>query len=88
MRDFTAAIAEFQNVVKKYPESSKVPSSLLKQGLSFFEMQSFEEAKAFLSKLAARFPQSGEAIRAQDKIRVIDRLFEIKAREALEKKAM
>ncbi|MDO8518660.1 MAG: tol-pal system protein YbgF, partial [Deltaproteobacteria bacterium] len=68
MRDFTAAVAEFQSVIKKYPQSSKVPPSLLKQGLSFFEMQSFEEAKAFLTKVATRFPQSREAIRAQDKI--------------------
>lgn len=85
MRDFPAAVAAFQEVIKKDPNSHKVPSSLLRQGFSFFEMQSLEESKAFLKKLTTRFPQSFEATLAQEKLKKINEIEELKKKEALER---
>lgn len=86
MRDFPAAITEFQKVVKSFPKSEKTAASLLKQGFSFFEMQALDESKAFLTKLIAQFPGTNEAVRASDRIREIERIIELKAKQAVEKR--
>jgi len=86
MRDFPKAVTEYQKTIKKYPKSKKVPISMLKQGLSFYQMQSFDEAKAFFSKLLSKYPRSNEATRARENIKKIDRLLELREKEALEKR--
>lgn len=87
LRDFPAAVSEFQKVIQKYPKGSKVAIALLRQGYAFFEMQSFEESKAFLEKVVLKYPGSTEAIRASQKIDQIKELLELKQKEALERKA-
>lgn len=86
MRDFPAAVTEFQKVVQKYPTGSKAASAMLKQGFSFYEMQSFEDSQAFLNKVAAKYPNTTEAARARDRLKTIDELLQTKAREMMEQK--
>lgn len=88
MRDYPVAVTEFQKVIKKYPKSRKVPPSLLKQGYSFFEMQAFQDSKAFLSKLITKYPRTNEAIMARGKIKRINELLALKAKEAVERKTI
>ncbi|MBI2340250.1 MAG: tol-pal system protein YbgF [Deltaproteobacteria bacterium] len=87
MRDYPAAIAEFQKAIKKNPAGDKAAASLLKQGFAFSEMQSFEDARVFLSKVVSKYPQSYEAVMARDKIRRIDDLLAKKQQEAYEMKS-
>lgn len=87
MSDYPAAIAEFQKVVNKFPNSTKVAPSLLRQGLSFFQLQSFDEAKAFLSKLSALYPKTEQAVLARAKITEINDLLEKRAKEEAVRKS-
>lgn len=82
-QDYPAAISEYQKVIKKHPKHGKVPAALLKQGISFFKMQSFTEAKDFFAKLVAQYPGTNESIRAGGQIREIERLLDLKEKEAL-----
>lgn len=82
-QDYPAAISEYQRVIKKHPKHGKVPAALLKQGISFFKMQSFTEAKDFFAKLVTQYPGTNESIRASGQIREIERLLELKEKEAL-----
>lgn len=88
MKDYPAAVTEYQNVIQKFPKGSKAALALLKQGFAFFEIQSFEDSKAFLTKLITKYPASGEAVRAREKINEINRLLELRAKEAVEKKSV
>ncbi len=88
MKDYPTAVNEFQKVIQKFPTGEKAAASLLKQGYAFFEMQSFDDSKAFLSKIVTKYPTSLEAVAARDKIRKIDELLAIKAREAEEQKSV
>jgi tol-pal system protein YbgF len=87
MRDFAKSISEFQKVVGGNAKSEKIAPAMLKQGLAFFEMQSLEDAKTFLDKVVVRFPASGEAARAREKMAEIDRILQAKAVQAVERKS-
>lgn len=86
-RDYPAAVSEYQKVVKKYPKHGKTPPALLKQGMSFFKMQSFTEAKDFLAKLVAQYPGTNESVRAGGQIREINHLLELKEKESLQRQS-
>jgi len=68
MRDYQKAIKEFQVLVEKYPRSDKIKSAILKQGLSFAELQMPDEAKIFLEKTVKDYPGTDEAARAKEKL--------------------
>lgn len=67
-RDVTAALKEFQGVLKDYPKSSKVPGALLKIGYIQDDAKDPRAARATLQELIRRFPQSGEARLAQSRL--------------------
>lgn len=58
LRDFSAAAEAFQALVKQYPESAKVPNAMLKQGLSYYELKQWDQAKTTLKEVVARYPNS------------------------------
>lgn len=86
LRDYPAAVAEYQQVVKKYPNGSKAAQAMLKQGLAFYELQSFDAAKAFLEKVSLKYSGTNEATLARDTIRKINVLLDQREREKVEKK--
>ena len=67
-RNVTAALKEFQTVLKDYPKSSKVPGALLKIGYIQDDAKDPRAARATLQELIRRFPQSGEARLAQGRL--------------------
>ena len=67
-RNVTAALKEFQTVLKDYPKSSKVPGALLKIGYIQDDAKDPRAARATLQELIRRFPQSGEARLAQSRL--------------------
>jgi tol-pal system protein YbgF len=54
-RAFPEALAAFQKAVDKYPQSRKLPDSLLKIGYCDYELKQWESAKEILSQVATQY---------------------------------
>jgi tol-pal system protein YbgF len=72
-KDFEGAILAYETVLKKYPNSDKVPSALLKQGRSFIEIGDRKTGKTILDQLMERYPKSKEAELAKKEIENLDK---------------
>jgi tol-pal system protein YbgF len=66
---YEKAILEYQKVIEKYPDGNKVPASLLKQGLAFFNLGDKSNSRLILEELIKKYPQSNEAKIAKDKVK-------------------
>lgn len=86
--DYPMAIKEYQKLLAKSPKSSKAPTALYRQGLAFFHLQSFDDAKAFFTKLIRSYPQTLEAGQASSQIERIDRIQELKKQQELEQESV
>jgi tol-pal system protein YbgF len=58
---YEEAILAFNQVVKHYPKSGKVPAALLKQGLAFRALGDKRTAKIVLNRLIKSYPKSSQA---------------------------
>lgn len=58
---YEKAILEYEEVKKKFPKGNKIPSALLKQGMSFQQLNEKANARLILEELINRFPNSNEA---------------------------
>jgi tol-pal system protein YbgF len=65
---FEKAILEYQKVIETYPNGNKVPAALLKQGLSFLELNDKTNASLILKELTKKYPKVPEAKLAQKKL--------------------
>ncbi|MBW2368294.1 MAG: tol-pal system protein YbgF [Deltaproteobacteria bacterium] len=65
---YEKAIMEYQKVIENYPDGNKVPSSLLKQGLAFFNLDEKANARLILQEMIKKYPASPEAKIAKDKL--------------------
>jgi len=66
--DFAGAIPEFQKVVQNYPKADKVPSALLKIGLSYSRLKNPTEANKAYRTLIQKYPRSPEAAAAKERL--------------------
>ncbi len=66
---YEKAILEYQKVIEKYPKGNKVPASLLKQGLAFYNIGDKANARLILNELIAKYPHSREAKIAKKKLK-------------------
>ncbi len=66
---YEKAILEYQKVIENYPKGNKIPSALLKQGLSFQMLGDKENAKLILNELIRKHPESSEAAIAKTKLK-------------------
>lgn len=66
---YEKAILEYQKVIENYPKGNKIPSALLKQGLSFQMLGDKENAKLILNELIRKHPKSSEAAIAKAKLK-------------------
>lgn len=71
MGDYPKAIDEYEQVIKNFKSSSKVPHAMLKQGFAFFEMNQITEAEIFLNRLIQTYPKHLATQRANQKLRQI-----------------
>jgi tol-pal system protein YbgF len=65
---YAEAIMEYQKVIENYPNGNKVPASLYKQGLSFFNLGDQTNARFFLQEVINKYPSSEEAGKATEKL--------------------
>ena len=67
-RQFTTALAAFQEVVDQYPQSAKLPDALLKIGFCNYELQQWGAARDVLQRVARDFPATTAARMATQRI--------------------
>ncbi|MHB8771725.1 MAG: tol-pal system protein YbgF [Syntrophales bacterium] len=60
-KKYEKAIVEYDKVVKNFPEGSKVPYALLKQGLSFLRLGDKASAKLLLQQVIKDYPNTSQA---------------------------
>jgi len=65
---FDSAAVEYQRVVSDFPDGDKVPAALYKLALSQDKLGNGAEAKKTYEDLIKRFPNSGEAQLARDRL--------------------
>jgi len=67
-RQFTTALPTFQAVVDAYPDSSRLPDSLLKIGFCNYELQQWDAARVALERVARDFPETTAARLASQRL--------------------
>lgn len=70
-RQYDHALAEYQTLADKYPDSQKTPDALLKIGYSYQELGKDDEARRQLSDLRQRFPGTTAARLADDRLKTL-----------------
>ena len=73
MREFETALNAYQTITNYFPESSRVPATLLKIGYIQYEMAAYPEARQTLSDLLERFPAHRVAVSAETRLKKMDR---------------
>lgn len=68
MRDFDAALADFDRVLQRHSNSPKVPGAMLKMGYIYYEKGDWAKAKKVLGELVNKYPNSTEARLAQHRL--------------------
>ena len=64
-KDYASAARDFAELLKKYPTAPRAPDSMLKLGLSLFQLGQKNEGCAALAALPAKYPQASPAIRTR-----------------------
>jgi tol-pal system protein YbgF len=72
-KDYRNAIAEFERLVRDYPQSPQVPSALLKTGYAYYEIKDNMQGRRALRTLIEKYPLSREAKLAEERLRLEDR---------------
>jgi tol-pal system protein YbgF len=67
--NFQQAAKDYDQVLQNFPTGNKAPAAQLKKGLSLIELKQDEDGVAELRRLIQRYPRSGEAVQARDKLR-------------------
>ncbi|MBS1127144.1 MAG: ybgF, partial [Nitrospirae bacterium] len=66
-------ILAYESLLKKYPDSKKTGSALLKQAFSFIEIGDAKTGKIILNKLIEKYPDSKDAELARKKLSALDK---------------
>jgi tol-pal system protein YbgF len=70
---FDSASTEYARVEAQWPKSDKIPAAMYKQALSQEKLSQKAAARKLLEDLVKRFPESGEAQLARERLGVRDR---------------
>ena len=73
-KDYRNAIAEFERLVRDFPQSPQVPSALLKTGYAYYEMKDGPNFRRALRTLIEKYPVSKEAKLAEERLKLEDRM--------------
>ena len=64
-KDYGSAARDFAELLKRYPMAPRAPDSMLKLGLSLFQLGQMNEGCAALAALPAKYPQASPAIKTR-----------------------
>lgn len=67
-RDYPAALAAFEGVLKEYPGARKSPDALLKAGYCHYELQRYGPARSALTRLLQEYPDAPTAAEAKARL--------------------
>lgn len=84
--DYPMAIKQYQELLSKNAKSAKAPMALYRQGMSFFQLQSLDDAEAFFTKVIRSYPATVEAVQASAQIKRINTIQELQKQQELELK--
>ena len=70
-KDYEKAILEYEKAIVKYPEGDKIPAAILKQALSFLELQDKTNARNLFRRVIEKYPRSDQAEIAKKKLETI-----------------
>lgn len=68
LADSKRALEAYNDIISKYPKSSRVPQALLRQSSVFVRLDDSKTAKLILKKLVGEFPKSPEAAQARERL--------------------
>ncbi len=71
-RDFRRSITEFSKVLDIFPKGNKAPDALFKMSLSYEALQDKSAYINTLKRLVAIYPTSSVALKAQEKLKVLE----------------
>jgi tol-pal system protein YbgF len=71
-RDFPTALAAFQRVADRYPESRKLPDALLKAGYCQYELRQWDKARAILTEVTSKFADTPAGRLAQQRLEKLE----------------
>lgn len=84
--DYPMAIKQYEEMLSRNSKSMKAPMALYRQGLSFFQLQSLDDAKAFFTKVIRSYPATVEAVQASAQIKRINNIQDLQSQQELELK--
>ncbi len=67
-RDYPAALAAFESVLRDYPGTRKSPDALLKAGYCQYELKRFGNARALLTRVVEDYPDTQAAADARERL--------------------
>ena len=67
-RDYPAALAAFESLLRDYPGTRKAPDALLKAAYSQQELKRLGPARALLTRVVEEYPDSQAAVEAQARL--------------------
>lgn len=69
---FTEALEQFELVIRKFPDSRKVPDALLKTGYCNYELKRWDAARASLGRVQSEYPETTAARLAGQRLKRMD----------------
>ena len=71
-RSYLKALEEFESIQIQFPDSGKIPETILKSGFCYFELGNFEQAKQILNLVTSQYPNTSVARLAAQKLKIIN----------------
>ena len=71
-RAYVKALEEFESIQIQFPDSGKIPETILKSGFCYFELGKFEQAKQILNLVMNQYPNTSVARLAVQKLKIIN----------------
>jgi tol-pal system protein YbgF len=71
-RAYVKALKEFKSIQILFPDSGKIPETILKSGFCYFELGDFEQAKQILILVTNQYPDTSVARLAVQKLKTIN----------------
>lgn len=69
---YDSAAVAYRGVVDRWPDGDKVPAALYKLGIAYQKTNHSPEARTTFQTLAAKYPRTGEARLAQERLKEMD----------------